>query len=278
MFKNIALAPLLIICSCIITPALAQTYTFGIVPQQSASKLAQIWTPILSLLSEKTGDTYLFSTAKDIPTFEQRLKDGEYDFAYMNPYHFTIFNQAPGYQALLKQKNKGIQGIIVVPLDSPLRSIEDLTTLSDIKIAFPAPAAFAASVILQAKLKQLNVDYQPVYVSSHDSVYLNISQNTFTAGGGIIRTLKNTLTKSQEQLRILWKSPKYTPHAIAVHPSVPTKDSLVFQQAVLDIQTTPEAIAALKLINIPELETAFNSDWDDVRALNIQLLSHMLNL
>ena len=34
--------------------AYADTLTFGIVPQQSAAKLAKFWTPIFNYLSDKT--------------------------------------------------------------------------------------------------------------------------------------------------------------------------------------------------------------------------------
>ena len=59
----------------------AETLTFSVVPQQSASKLARLWSPILAYLSEQSGVKLQFTTAKDIPTFEKRLADGEYDFA-----------------------------------------------------------------------------------------------------------------------------------------------------------------------------------------------------
>ncbi|MFT7672206.1 MAG: ABC-type phosphate/phosphonate transport system substrate-binding protein [Gammaproteobacteria bacterium] len=35
-----------------------------------------------------------FKTAPNIPTFKKRLAAGEYGFAYMNPYHYTVFNQS----------------------------------------------------------------------------------------------------------------------------------------------------------------------------------------
>jgi len=100
------------------TTAIAKEYTFGIVPQQSAKKLARVWTPILQHLSQETGMKIKFSTAKDIPTFEKRLAEGEYDFAYMNPYHFTVFNEQPGYKAMAHQSDKRIKGIVVVRKDS----------------------------------------------------------------------------------------------------------------------------------------------------------------
>ena len=49
------------------TPAVS--YSFGIGPQQSATELAKRWTPVMQYLSEKSGVTLQFTTAKDIPTF-----------------------------------------------------------------------------------------------------------------------------------------------------------------------------------------------------------------
>ena len=116
--------------------------SFGVVPQQSASKLARLWTPFLLYLNEKTGYAIQFKTAKDIPTFEKRLAAGEYDFAYMNPYHYVVFHRAPGYRALAKEKYRKLKGVIIVRKDSNYRH---LTQLKGQTLAFPAPAAFAAT-------------------------------------------------------------------------------------------------------------------------------------
>ena len=55
-----------------------------------------------------------FTTAPDIPEFERRLLAGRYDLAYMNPYHYTVFSLKPGYIVVAKEKDKLIQGIVVV--------------------------------------------------------------------------------------------------------------------------------------------------------------------
>jgi phosphonate transport system substrate-binding protein len=79
------------------------TLSIGIVPQQNATKLARLWTPICNYLSQQTGYRFVFKTAKDIPTFENRLAAGEYDIAYMNPYHYTVFSIDPGYPSLCQE-------------------------------------------------------------------------------------------------------------------------------------------------------------------------------
>ncbi|WP_217647447.1 phosphate/phosphite/phosphonate ABC transporter substrate-binding protein [Amphritea atlantica] len=251
----------------------ADTLTFGVVPQQSAKRLAQLWTPIFNYLSEKTGETIRFSTAHDIPTFEKRLLAGEYDIAYMNPYHYTVFHQVPGYQALAKQKDKRIQGIVVVRKDSPLTELAELNGQT---LAFPSPAAFAASIVPRAQMGLEGIHITPKYVSSHDSVYLGVSRGFFVAGGGVMRTFNNIAPEVKAQLRVLWRTPTYTPHAIAVHPRINAETVAKLRNALLAMNDDPEGRALLKAINFQGIETAQDSDWDDVRALKIKLLDDLL--
>jgi len=251
----------------------AETLTFGIVPQQSAKKLAKKWTPIFRYLSAKTGDEIRFSTARNIPTFEKRLSEGQYDIAYMNPYHYTVFHREPGYQAFARQKDKKIKGILVVRKDSPLKMLNEL---ADQKLAFPSPAAFAASVLPRAQLTNDKIPFKPTYVSSHDSVYLNVARGLFPAGGGVMRTFNNTDPAVREQLRVLWTTKTYTPHAFAAHPSVDKAVVGRLQKALLGMNDDPEGRALLKTINFKGMQSAENTDWDDVRGLGLNILDQLI--
>ena len=245
-------------------------FTFGIVPQQSATMLARLWGPILLYLGEKSATSLRFHTAPDIPTFEKRVRAGDYAFAYMNPYHFTEFNKAPGYQAIAKAKGRLIHGIIVVRADSPVMKLEDLDGMT---LAFPAPAAFAATVLPQSWLRKEGIRFTPAYVSSHDSVYLGVAKGIFPAGGGIVRTLKNVALDVASQLRVLWTTPGYTPHAFAVHPAIDATTRERVAQAMYEMADDPQGRKLLATIKLNGLERARNEDWDDVRALNILLLN-----
>lgn len=248
------------------------TYSFGIVPQQSASKLARLWGPILKQIGQQAGFKLRFTTAPDIPTFEERLANGEYDFAYMNPYHYTVFHQSNGYQALAKARDKRIKGIMVVRKDSEIQRLEDLQGNS---LAFPAPAAFAASILSRANLSASAVSFTPAYVSSHDSVYRAVAKGLYPAGGGVIRTLNNVDSEIRQQLRVLWTSQGYTPHAIAFHPRVAEQDARQLQQALVSLETKDSGVALLKNIKLKGFEIAEDGDWNDVRSLELKQLSHM---
>ena len=248
--------------------AQSEEMTFGIVPQQAASKLARLWSPVLDYVSRQSGIKIQFATAKDIPTFEQHLDAGEYDFAYMNPYHFTVFNRHPGYQAVVRARDKEIKGIIVVRKDSPIQSIEEFDQMT---LAFPAPAAFAASILPRSELLSRGLDFQSSYVSSHDSVYLAVAKGIYPAGGGVIRTFKNIAPEIRDQLRVLWTSRGFTPHAIAAHPDVSAEALSAVQSALVAMEKSDEGKALLKRLNIRGFERAENKDWDDVRSLQIDL-------
>lgn len=237
---------------------------FGIVPQQSATRLAQVWVPMMAHLSKQTGVKITFATAKDIPSFEACLAKGAYDLAYMNPYHFTVFNQTSGYKAFARQANKKLKGIIVVPKSSDYQSLEDLNKK---EIAFPSPAAFGASVIPRAEMKQRDMNVSPIYVRSHDSVYRSVASGLFPAGGGVMRTFGNIPEGLRGKLRILYKTDGYTPHAFAAHERVSSE--IVQKIAAKMTSMTIEKDAVLKPLGMKAFSAAKDADWDDVRSLNL---------
>jgi phosphonate transport system substrate-binding protein len=242
--------------------------TFGIVPQQSAKKLSIKWTPLLKYLEEKTGFRIDFKTAKDIPTFEQRCKDGEYDIAYMNPYHYTVFHESPGYRAIAKEELKSLKGIIVVRRDSPYKELMDLYGET---LALPSPAAFAASILTRTHLAALGISFKPRYVLSHDSVYRSVAKGLYQAGGGVPRTFNNIDPEISSQLRILWTSKGYTPHAIAAHPRVPVDITLNIVKAMTEMRDNHHGRELLENVSFTGFVTADDSEWDEVRGLGIKL-------
>lgn len=250
-----------------------QGYTFGVVPQQSASQLARLWAPVLASLGQRSGLDIGFSTAPDIPAFERRVAAGEYDFVYMNPYHYTVFSRQPGYRAFAKAKGERLKGILVVRKDSPIREPRELAGAT---LAFPAPAAFAASVLTRAYLAQDGIPFVPKFVSSHDSVYLAVAKGLYPAGGGVVRTYESLAPEVRDQLRILWTTMGYTPHAFAVHPRVPADVAARLTEAMLRMDQDEQGRALLAPLSLSGVERAEDSDWDDVRALGIQLLDDLV--
>ena len=253
-------------------PAFGEQYTFGVVPQQSPTRLALLWSPVLQYISNSAGCELVFKTAPDIPTFEARCSEGLYDFAYMNPYQYVVFHDTMGYEAFARQKDSTIQGIIVVGKDS---WIKDVRELDGYVVAFPAPVAFAASMLPRAALSRMGINVIPKYVNSHDSVYYSVDQGLYPAGGGIVRTFNMLPPRVRDRLRILWRTQEYSPHALAVHPRVPLSVVSEVRRAMTRMSVDPIGASILDAIGMKGLEGARDGQWDDIRALGLMLINDL---
>lgn len=249
-----------------ISGAEEKNYIFSVVPQQTPKRLLELWKPIIHYLHNETGYHFTLKIAPKIPVFESRLEKGEYDFAYMNPLHYILFHQKAGYKALAHAKDKKLKGIIVVNKNSTFKSLNELVNR---KIAFPAPTAFAATLLPQAHLKKAKLNFTPRYLSSHDSVYRAVANELYPAGGGVIRTFNSIEASIRDQLRILWTSEGYTPHAIAAHPRVAKHVMKKVQAALIKMHTFEKGKALLSKLRIKGFQKAEDSNWNDVRALDI---------
>lgn len=241
-------------------------YSFAVVPQQNVVELAQRWTPFLARVAKDSGIPLCFATAPDIPSFYRRLEKGEYDFAYMNPYQYVLFHRLTGYTAFARAKDQRLQGIVVVHKES---GIADLQDLAGRELAFPSPTSFAASILIQAELRQRGIPFQPRFVASHESAYRNVAGGFFAAAGGIPRTLGLADDKTRESLRVLWTSRPYSPHPIAHHPRIHRDAVAALLQTMVRMAGGANGPALLSAIGFTGIEPGQDADWDDIRHLHV---------
>jgi phosphonate transport system substrate-binding protein len=249
--------------------AVPKALEFGVVPQQSASRLAEDWGPLLAEISKRSGVALVFRTAPNIPGFEERLGKGDYDLAYMNPYHYVVFQKASGYRAFAREQDRKIKGILVVKKDSTYRKPADLAGKT---VVFPAPAAFAASILPQAEFGRLKIAIDAKFVASHDSVYRAVASGLQEAGGGIQRTLEAAPAEVRDGLRVLSETPSYTPHAFAAHPRVTPEILARVLAAMASLSADEAGQRLLTPLAFKGIAAAQDKEWNDIRALDINLL------
>ena len=244
--------------------AQAERLVFGVVPQQSASRLAAMWGPFLDAVSARSGHEIAFATAKDIPTFEACLQRGAYDIAYMNPKHYVVYNARAGYTAFARRAGFHLRGILVVRRDAAITGLADLDGAT---LAFPGPGSFGASILTQATLDDAGVRYTPRYVSSHDSVYRAVAAGLAPAGGGVTGTLRTAPAEIRDQLRVLYETPAFSPHAFAARPGLGAEvtDALTAAMQAVAAETPELAKAA----GFPGFEAAGDADYADIRGLGL---------
>ena len=91
------------------------------------------------------------------------------------------------------------------------------------ELAFPAPAAFAATIIPQATLHQQGIAFTSQYVSSHDSVYLSVAKGLCKAGRRCPATFKRHATGTSGSTGGVLDITRLYPRAIAVNQGFPLR-------------------------------------------------------
>jgi phosphonate transport system substrate-binding protein len=247
--------------------SLSAEFSLGIVPQFDSRKIEEAWAPIAREIELKTGHRIILRGTPTIPDFETRLYKGEFDFAYMNPYHFVQAQKSQRYTALLRDQAEPLQGIIVVRNDNPIKRLEELHGK---KIAMPAPNAFGASLIPRAEFaRKFKITPEISYVRSHASVYRSVIAGTVDAGGGIESILEAETPAIKNQLRILYKTVALPTHPIAAHSRVPAAISKQFQEVMLAYAETPEGRAQLSKVPIMKIGTAVTGEYKVVEKMRL---------
>ena len=203
--------------SCLGDAKAARVHVFDVVPQFTAARIYGSWSPLLQRVGAASGLCFELRVSPSIPEFEQKLLQGEPAFAFVNPYHAVMAHKKQRYAPLLSDGDEMLKGILVVRQDSPTRQLQDLQGKT---LAFPAPNAFAATLLIRAELAKKKIDTQTQFVKTHSNVYRTVIQGEVAGGGGVNNTLDSELPEVRQQLRVLHETASYQPHPVVTHPSV----------------------------------------------------------
>jgi phosphonate transport system substrate-binding protein len=243
------------------------TYSVGVVPQFGAQQTVETWQPILDVIRISSGVHLQLETSPSIPEFEKKFEAGEFDFAYMNPYHLIVANEKEGYLPLVHDIGHKLAGIIVVRNDSPLSSVKELDGRT---VAFPAPNALGASLMPRADFnKNLGIKVEELYVNSHNSVYLNVLLNQVDAGGGVQKTLERQPDNIRSQLRVLYKTKEVAPHPFVAHPRISKNVRNKVSAALLGLGKTESGRALLEKIPIKEIGNSSIKNYETLRDMGL---------
>ncbi|MCK4952060.1 MAG: phosphate/phosphite/phosphonate ABC transporter substrate-binding protein [Gammaproteobacteria bacterium] len=244
------------------------TYTVGVVPQFDIRRIHAIWRPILNELGNRTGHNFVLRGSATIPSFEKEFSTGNFDFAYMNPYHVVIASRDQGYIPLIRDVGRKLYGIIVVRKDSPIKSVAELDGK---KVAFPAPNALGATLLSRSELlDKYQVSVIPDFVQTHSSVYLNVALGEAVAGGGVQKTLARQTPEISDSLRVLYRTQKVSPHPFVAHPRVPEPMRQKILDAMLEIGKTAKGQEMLAKIPMNQVGPATMSDYSPLDDMKLE--------
>lgn len=246
----------------------ASPYSFYVVPQLAVSETYIAWTPVLDQIGKKLSICFDLKVLPGIQLFERELLAGKPDFAFMNPYHLLPAKTDQGYIPIIADGKNKLSGIIVVRKDSGISSLKDLNGK---KLAFPAPNAMAASLLIRFALDQNNIQITPEYVKTHGNVYRSVALGDYIAGGGVNNTFKRESPVLQNELRVLFETPKIMPHPVAVHPRVSAQIRQAVARTFVELGKDSNMAKKLDQIQIPKpIEVSYERDYQNLEKLGLE--------
>ena len=240
----------------------------AVVPQLSPLALHKAWTPILQKLSEQTGLVFDLNIQQSIPDFEASLSNGTPDLAFMNPYHQLVAKKQQGYIPLIRDTKQMLTGILVVRKDSEVNALNDLNGKN---LAFPAPNAFAASLLIRALLAENQVKSDPFYLKTHSNVYRAVLMGDVAAGGGVNNTFQREPDDIKDQLRVLYVTPEFAAHPLSAHPRVSEEIRNKIISGLIRLSQMPENAELFNAIQIPKpVDANYARDYQPLERLGLE--------
>ncbi|MFM2029559.1 MAG: hypothetical protein RL517_750 [Pseudomonadota bacterium] len=256
--------------ACLGDQSAVKPLSVAIVPQLPRAATYAKWSPLLEVVGRNTKQCFELVIPETIPAFEKILLKGEPDFAFVNPYHEVMAKKRKGYIPLLIDGSTKLTGILVVQAKSPIKTVQELQGK---EVAFPAPNAFAASLLIRAELAKMGIQIKPKYLKTHASSYRAVAMGELVAAGGVNNTLLREEQSLRESLRILYETAGYAPHPFVVNPRVPVALRKEIAASIISLANTAAGLKMLEDIQMPApIQSDYQRDFAPLERLNLEKL------
>ena len=245
-----------------------RAYSFYVLHQRTVALTAQYWNPILTHVSAKSGVPVELKLAKSAKEGNNIAESGGYDFQYTNHF-FTPERDRLGWKVIARPAGPGIRSQIVVPVDSPFQSLQELKGQ---EVAFVTPDGFTGYWLPMDALLRAKVDVKVVFTGNQEASSAQLRVNKVAAAGVNSSVMARYGRRENFEYRALWTSDVYQDLCIMVHPKVPADKVAAVRAALINMSKDPEGVKVLQagadlLKSTSELGfvAAENRDYDNYR-------------
>jgi phosphonate transport system substrate-binding protein len=237
---------------------------FGVLNQRSIALSAQYWNPILRYVSRQSGVPLQLKMGKTAPETDAMTLRGEFAFVYTNIL-FTPERVRLGYQAIARPRTPGIRALIVVPDDSPLRTLADLNGRN---MVFPSRVAFVGYLVPSDALRKAKINVTPTFAGNQEGAMAQLQARAADAAAVNSQVLENYARRENFHYRVLWRSEPYLDLPIMANPAVPKARVEAVRRAFIGMADDPagrkileDGAALLKLTGPLGFISAANNDY-----------------
>jgi phosphonate transport system substrate-binding protein len=216
--------------------AWAQTWSFGPLPQRSATLTAQYWNPILDYVGRKSGVKLELAIRKTSQEYSDAEGRGEFDFVHSN--HIFIPSHAEAaYHVIARMTGKPIHGQIVVPDASAVRSLHQLAGR---EVGFPSRNAFVGYAAPMSALIEARIAVIQEFGGNQEGVMAQLRAGTIPAAGVNSMVMQEYAAREGFKYRALWTSEPFLSMPVAAHPRVPAAVAAAVRKALVNMAADAE--------------------------------------
>jgi phosphonate transport system substrate-binding protein len=244
-------------------PAAAPVYNFSPVNQYNVQVSASFWNPIIRYVSAKSGVTLNLKLGRTSADTTSYVLTREVDFAFTN-HMFSAERAKLGWTVFGRRNAVPLHGQVVVPAESPVRSLADL---AHAPVGFPGLEAFIAYKVPYAQLLRDGVPVTVVFTGNMDAAFAQLFSGKVKAVGANSQLVQNYTGRTGKAFRVLWSSTPFNDLALMASPRVPEQQVRAVTDAFLNMHRDPQGrkilAAAGALVHAPEpVEFVAASDAD----------------
>ena len=213
-----------------------QAHSFYVLHQRTISLTAQYWNPILTYVGRKSGVPLELKLAKTAQEGNANAEAGAYEFLYTNHF-FTPERDRLGYKVIARPAGPGIRSQIVVPVDSPIQSLQDLQGK---EVAFVSRDGFTGYWLPFDALLRAKVDFRPVFTGNQEASSAQLRVNKVAAAGVNSSVMARYGRRESFEYRALWTSEIYQDLCIMANPKVSADKVAAVKAALIGMAGDPE--------------------------------------
>src|ERR1043165_6752707 len=213
-----------------------RTYTFYVLNQRTVALTAQYWNPILTYVSAKSGVPLELKLAKTAQEGNAIAEAGKFDFQYTNHF-FTPERDRLGWKVIARPAGPGIRAQLVVPVDSPIKTLQDLNGKD---VAFVTPDGFTGYWVPYDALLKANVKVKVVFTGNQEASSAQLRINKVAAAGVNSSVMARYGRRESFEYRALWTSEIYQDLCIMANPKVPADKVAAVKAALIGMASDPE--------------------------------------
>jgi phosphonate transport system substrate-binding protein len=253
-----------------------EPFKVGVVPAQNKGDMQRAMDRLEKVLSHKLNRPVEIQVYSDYQGVVEAMKYKKMDMAFFGPLTFVQAAEKMGLKAIVTQLIHGspyYHSYIIVPKDSPIRSIDDLAKNStQLYFAFGDINSTSGSLIPGIALTKKGVFKDPndhrfkkiTYTGSHDITALAIQHHKYDAGAidsAIYEQLVKDGKVDGKKIRVIWKSEKLFQYPWAVRSDVDEGTVKKLQEAFLSVKDP----AILEVFGASGFTKAANRDYESIR-------------